>query len=132
MRRGLLFLAALFALALQPPMVSSLGTFPTPLVVGMTGPEGTSAEGPPSMPTETIDIWKWGFTQGGLTIVVLVLFWYITRESARKLKEKADDKAILVGLVERNAVALEKSVETNARIARALEQLRMLPPGGPL
>jgi hypothetical protein len=112
-------------LTLLPPVSSELlsGLSPSPPAAA----QGTGGEASPRMPD--VELWKFALTQGGLTVVCLVLFWYIQRDATRKAKEADEVKVILVGLVEKNTTALVQSQQTNARIARALEGLRVLPPG---
>lgn len=86
------------------------------LPVAATADPGTGVEGG-AVPLE---IWKYALTQGGLTIVCLVLFWWITR----KAKDDGDDKKILIGLVDKNTTALTTMDQTCQRLARALEDRR--------
>ena len=79
------------------------------------------------MPEE--QLFKYALTQGGLTIVCLVLFWWITREHKRQDAVKDERQQILISLVEKNITALVNSEQTNARLARALEARIVLPPG---
>ena len=124
--RALLFAGALLALALSQPVESSLGQLPTPPVVAMSGeaPDPGTSERPMDE-----QLFKYALTQGGLTIVCLVLFWWIQREHKRQDAAKDERQQILIGLVEKNTTALVQSTENSARLARAIESTRLLPPG---
>jgi hypothetical protein len=63
---------------------------------------------------------RYGITQGGLTIVCLVVFAFYRRDFLRKLHEEKSDKAILIGIIEKHAKA-------TARLAAAAERLQLVP-----
>lgn len=128
--RSLIVVAAVLAsLALQPAVESSLGTLPTPPVVGMTGGTGTETEPGARAVENTVEIWKYGITQGGLAAVLLVVLWSYRREYAALLEQRKGELAVVVKLVEKNTEALVAAEATNARLARAVEAHRILPPG---
>jgi hypothetical protein len=140
MRHALLItaLACTLGLSLQPPAESSLGTTPTPPVVGMTG--GTGAE-TPAMPQDLeLTIAKHLIGQGILGIVLLILGWSYRRDFLRKqeatedaaAKDRAaaaEDRRAFIVLVEKSTASMVNSEQTNARLARAIEAQRLLPPG---
>jgi hypothetical protein len=105
---GVLSGAVVTLAAAQPPIESALGHEPVPAVVAMQGPVGL---------TEDPDFYRWAVTQGGLTVVCLVLIAMLAREA----KATAADKAVLVGLVEKNAAAATAAAEASHRLARAIE-----------
>lgn len=120
----LVLLALVSSLALQPPPESSLGHTPTPPVVGMTGGTGAETE---AMPETTL--LKYAITQGGLALVLLVVFWSYRRDLARIELRDQEKLQIVTTLVEKNTAALVNADATNARLARAIEAQRLLPPG---
>jgi hypothetical protein len=111
MRPAFLFVGILLCLAMQPPMESSLGRFPLPPVIGMRGP---FASGDPQAEKGTgmfdLEFLKYGITQGGLTIVCLVVFAFYRRDFLRKIKDAQGDKAILIDLVQKNTRAYGRLV----------------------
>lgn len=124
MMRALLFAGALLCLGTTQPIESALhvaAAAATSAQASETGGGGLS------MPEETLI--KYAMTQGGLTIVCLVLFWWIQREHKRQDAFKDDRQQILIALVEKNIAALSNSEATNARLSRAIESTRLLPPG---
>jgi hypothetical protein len=108
--------------AVQPPIESSLGTFPTPPAVGMTasvepGPHTLDGE-----PMGETDLFKYAFTQGGVTLVALFALYFYRRDFLSKTSDNNGDKQILIDLVERNTTAAVTSAEANNRLARVLER----------
>jgi hypothetical protein len=95
--------------AAQPPMEASIGTLPTPAIVGMSGP------GAPD--SEQLDFYRWALQQGGLTVVSLVLIAMLYRE----LRMSAGDKKLLMDLVEKAATAHAEASANAERLARAIE-----------
>jgi hypothetical protein len=107
---ALLLASAVVSLAAaQPPIESSIGRPPVPPVVAMSAQTGSVLE--------DADTWRWTVTQGGLTLVCLVLVAVLYRE----LRAAKDDRTLLVTLVEKNTVAQTAAAEANNRLARALE-----------
>ena len=94
--------------AAQPPIESSLGHAPVPAIVAMSGPEP---------PAPDPDFYRWALTQGGLTLVCLVLVGALYRE----LTAVKNDKKLLIDLVEKNTLAHAAGADANNRLARALE-----------
>lgn len=135
-------LAVLLSLALQPPLESSLGESPPPPVVGMTGgTAGTGTEGGAQM--DWMKLGQFAITQGGLAVVLLVVIWSYRRDFERLLSRKdeeaardraaaAEDRRALIILVEKNTTALVHADQTNARLARAVEAHKLVPPGSTL
>ncbi|HVL65714.1 MAG TPA: hypothetical protein VM364_00500 [Vicinamibacterales bacterium] len=122
--RALLFAGALLGLAFSQPAASS-AQIPAAAVTPAAEDGRTTASGGPM----DEQLFKYALTQGGLTIVCLVLFWWIQREHRRQDAAKDERMQILVVLVEKNTAALTASEATNARLARAIETTRLLPPG---
>lgn len=119
----LVAVVVLSSLALQPAE-SSLGSLPAPAVVGMSG--GTAPETEPVAETTLL---KYAVTQGGLAIVLLVVFWSYRRDLARIEVRDQEKLQIVTTLVEKNTAALVNSEATNARLARAVEAQKLVPPG---
>ena len=74
--------------------------------------------------------WRYGLTQGGLLVVVLVLLWYIREKHRQELDEKnvriaeKDERLqVMVDLVSEVKVTLTKSVDGWASQAKATESL---------
>ncbi len=117
-RFTLVAIATLSLALLQPPAVASLGQ-PAP-----TGMSGTLATQPSGDGMLSIDMLKYGLTQGGLTLVLLVVFWSYRRDLGRIEQRDQEKLAIVTALVEKNTAALVTSEQTNERLARAVEALR--------
>src|SRR4051794_31956793 len=105
MTRAAALVVALLSLGLQPPIEPSIGRAPVPPIVGMKGETDAAhpAEGSRSMEFE---LWKYAVTQGGLTIVCIVVFFYARRDYTRRGQEDREDKQLLVGLIEKNITAM--------------------------
>jgi hypothetical protein len=125
MKRLVLLLAVLASVALQPPAESSLGTMPTPPVVGIAG--ATGAEVAPAV--DETSLVKYAITQGGLAVVLLIVFWSYRRDLGRIELRDQEKLQIVVTLVEKNTAAQVTLEQTSARLARAIETQRVLPPG---
>lgn len=113
----------LASLVLGLALVPVLSSQPAAPPVAAAAPQGTGAE--TSRPMDNLEFWKYALTQGGLTIVCLVLFWWITRDLKRREAVKDEDKQILIGLVDKNTVALTTMDQTCQRLARELEARRV-------
>lgn len=122
MRTSLLTLV-LLGLACSQPVASQ--SLPAAAAVAHQAAVQASAEGGLDME----QLVKYALTQGGLTVVCLVLFWWIQREHQRQQSAKDERQQILTTLVEKNTTALVLSAETNARLARAIEHRGVVPPG---
>lgn len=129
MRAAIVLVAIVCSLALQPPIVSNLGTQPTPPVVGMSGPTG--AEAAPVLTEPNLDLWKYAITQGGLTTVCLVLIGWIIRELKQRYDRSIEALTTVVALVEKTTTAvvsmqgsLSNVQASNERIASGLENIR--------
>lgn len=70
-----------------------------------------------------LEVWKYAVTQGGLTIVCIVMFIYARRDYAKRAREDRAEKHLLIDMVEKNTAAATSQVESNHRVARALEML---------
>lgn len=132
------------ALSAQVPE-PSLGVLPTPPVVGMTDAQ-QGHENPGGM--EQVELYRWATTQGGLTLVCLVLVFFLQRELKRREEDvRADatrreeemraresalerDKAILIAVIQQNTVAYTEAAAEIARQSRARER-RSNPPHHP-
>lgn len=122
--RALLLAGALFGLMFSQPVASSVQTPATTAAPAAGTAQNTTGGGPMDE-----QLFKYALTQGGLTIVCLVLFWWIQREHKRQDAAKDERMQILVDLVEKNTAALVAAESTNARLSRAIETTRFLPPG---
>jgi hypothetical protein len=129
LRGVVIVLAVLASLAMQPPMESSIGREPVPEIVGMTGSE-TSTEEAGTM--DWMKLGQFAITQGGLALVALCMFWWVTRELQRQKAEKAEVVQVLIAIVDKNTTAMVHSEQTNARLARAIEAHKLVPPGSNL
>ena len=123
--RALLFTGALLGLAFSQTVETSYGQMPAPHAATSVESQGTTKSGAPM----DEQLFKYALTQGGLTIVCLVLFWWIQREHKRQDAAKDERMQILVDLVSKNTAALVAAEGTNARLSRAIETTRLLPPG---
>jgi hypothetical protein len=126
MRILILALALVATVAMQPPPESSLGSTPIPPVVGMSGGTGPGQE---AVPVEDISLVKYAVTQGGLALVLLVVFWSYRRDLSRIEARDQEKLQIVTVLVEKNTAALVNAEATNARLARAVEAHKLVPPG---
>jgi hypothetical protein len=125
MARTLLFVAVVLSLALQPPAESSLGRQPIPPVVGMSG----SSTGAEAAAVDETSLIKYAVTQGGLAIVLLIVFWSYRRDLQRIEVRDQEKLQVVVTLVEKNTAALINAEATNARLSRAVEAHKLIPPG---
>lgn len=130
--RGLFIVAIVLSLGLQPSYESSLGHQPLPPVVGMSG-GSTAAE---ASPVDDPSLVKYAITQGGLAIVLLIVFWAYRRDLARIELRDQEKLQVVVALVEKNTAAhaevktaIVVAEQTSARLARAIEANRLIPPG---
>lgn len=124
MRRALVLFALVASLGIQPSIESSQGTIPIPPVVGMTGGTGTEAAA-----VDETTLIKYAVTQGGLALVLLVVFWSYRRDLSRIEVRDQEKLQIVTFLVEKNTAALVNAEATNARLARAVEAHKLVPPG---
>jgi hypothetical protein len=79
------------------------------LVFALKGSAQTIASSP--VGATDMDFFRWAVTQGGLVVVVLVIFWSYRRDLAGLLKEEQQRTRVLTDLVERNTVALTRLVD---------------------
>lgn len=73
-------------------------------------------------PEET-NIWRYAITQGGLLVVVLVLFWYIRQMHQARLDDKEEKLQVMISVVSEVKVALTRSVDSGATQAKSIEGL---------
>lgn len=90
---------------------------------------GQTSEGQPAVSqtvvheNDPVD-WRWALTQGGLTIVTLVLGWSYKRELTRWAEEKAELQGVVSGL--QLKVMEEKAAFQQARADEAIRYNRQL------
>lgn len=114
--------------------LSAMASVPTPQAVSSvaTSLEGSSPEGDRWMGAPEIDFLKWGFTQGGLAIVLLVVLAAYRRDFFRKqemtdatIRVIQEEKRVLVAVLEKNADAMidqAVAVEANTKATELLAQ----------
>lgn len=141
--------AVLFSLALATSGVlaaqTSVPNPPSPPrddrgTIGLTGTNAHVTYGLPNM-TDSLDpLTRYAITQGGFLLVILIGGWVYRKdflnqhkttqdEAAKDRADAADERRTLIALVEKNITALVLSEATNARLARAIEAHRLMPPG---
>jgi hypothetical protein len=69
------------------------------------------------------DVLRYAITQGGLFAVVLVLLWSIRRDYDRLKDGQTERISVLTDLVQQSTAAQTKSAESQASMARALEEM---------
>lgn len=72
-----------------------------------------------TLPVSDVELWRYAVTQGGLLIVVLVLFWAYRRDSQERYQT-------MVQLVSQNTSASQKAADASERVAIAVERLERL------
>lgn len=76
------------------------------------------------------DLFRYAITQGGLTVVIFVLLYYIRalhqaaiEEKNERLSEKDERLQAMITLASEVKVALSKSLDATAFLARAVEKI---------
>lgn len=71
-----------------------------------------------------IDILKWGLTQGGLVIIVLILLWSYRRDFTRLMARDEEKIAVLTDLIGQTRSELAKSSAVVDSVKGAVDDLR--------
>lgn len=91
----------------------------TLLCLAIQGPQG----GKVGWQMDNVELWKYVATQGGLTIVCIVMFFWQRRDYMKRAREDSEARETLIELVKQNTAALTSQSDTTNRMARALEML---------
>jgi flagellar biosynthesis/type III secretory pathway M-ring protein FliF/YscJ len=126
------FAMTLFAIAVMSAF-SAVGEFATRQVSAFQAPIA-SIPSTPGLPMTggEIDLVKWAVTQGGLTLVVIILVFILKRELARKTEKTQEElgreveaKQLLANVLEKNANAMLQQALAVAANTKATEQLAL-------
>lgn len=129
--------------ASRQPVVATLGSaqaepetggrapIDTPVPTASPSQQASAPVAPPSSGgLMDVELLKWGVTQGGLTISLLIVLWSYKRTLDAQTKEEREDKLQVAAVLKESSAALISSaVETKRhtdathRLARSVEHL---------